>query len=210
MDKTILALEKRMEKLSLFADNAKTSAINAKRNGQTSLALLHMKRRKMSLEELERCTGTLLNLESAAASLRRAQSDAQVVKCYETIRGAMTLVRKSEEEGGLGLTEDVVSNTINEMAEEFEELGRISDSMDAMIGGDQGDNIDDEMLEDELRSLGISMPSYGNGDSPEPVDCVADCPPEEKKQTSEQDATARCEPHVESDYIVTKKHLETV
>eukprot|EP00957_Ditylum_brightwellii_P188045 14316318-Ditylum_brightwellii.AAC.1 len=104
----------------------------------------------MSLKELERCSGTLLNLESAADSLRWAQSDAQVIKCYETVRGAMTLIRKNEQ-GGLGLTEDVISNKINKMAKEFEELDRISDSMDAIMNGEQGDNIDDEMLEDGLQ-----------------------------------------------------------
>ena len=68
---------------------AKRNTIKAQRNDMTQLAMVHMRRRKAVLEELERCASILTNLDSSKLRLERARNDVQLVQSYTLLKTAL-------------------------------------------------------------------------------------------------------------------------
>jgi|AntRauTorckE5430_2_1112549.scaffolds.fasta_scaffold00905_1 hypothetical protein len=138
----IVALERRTEVLGKRADEAQRKALAAKQAGNTNLALMHMKRRKMLLKEIENCSGSVLNLDGGLNSIQRAKSDAEVLKTYELMNNSMKTIRQ---ESDLEKAEDIMI----ELQENKDDLDDFSTS----LHGSVGHAISDEELEEELAQL---------------------------------------------------------
>ena len=161
---SIEAVEGRTESLAQQARDAGDRAVRAKRDGAKSLAAVQMRRRKLFLDEADRCSGTLLNLEAAAQGLRRARDDAKVLECYEMARNALRMVRAKEENGGMGMTLERVEEAADGLGEEVDELRTLGDAID--IGGScSREQIDDEELEREFKSLELEINADGLKDA---------------------------------------------
>ena len=96
----IQSLELRIESLTHQAEKMKDLALTAKQKKQstnTSSALMYMKRNQIIMNEIDKSYASLLNLESGLQNLKRARSDAQVVKAYEVMNETMKLLRKETE-----------------------------------------------------------------------------------------------------------------
>ena len=134
LNSTISSLERRIESLTNQADKMKQFALQSKRQQQkqhpsnnnkkdnhTKVALMYMKRRQIFLNEIEKCSSSLLNVENGLHSLKRARHDAQLIKVYEMMNETMKLMKD----------ETMPLSHIEEVMEDFrqnnEELGEIQD-----------------------------------------------------------------------------------
>lgn len=131
-------IQTRMKMLEQNAEQAKCSAVGAQRNGMTKLALVHMRRRKAAVEELERCAMILSNLDSSELRLERAKSDVQIVQSYSLLKTALQDIRTTS-----GIGSDDVDDLMCEIREEMEKT-----NLDAL--GQEG--VYPEIDEDELNA----------------------------------------------------------
>mmetsp|Transcript_16213 Transcript_16213/g.27541 ORF Transcript_16213/g.27541 Transcript_16213/m.27541 type:complete len:169 (-) Transcript_16213:342-848(-) len=109
----------------------------------TTVALVHMRRRKAASEEIERCAAILENLTAGELRLERAKSDVQLVKSYSQLKEALQDVRKSS--GMENEVEELVSDVCEEM-----ELANSDALTEAIYNSDA---IDEDELYEELRML---------------------------------------------------------
>jgi len=78
----------------LQTDEAHVKALAAKRAGNMKVALVHLKRRQICMKEVEKCSGSLLNLDGGLHSIKRAKNDAEVLKTFELVNNSMRLIRR--------------------------------------------------------------------------------------------------------------------
>lgn len=109
------AVQCRIQQLQNDANHAKQQAVKTNRNKTIKLALVHMRRRKAALDEIDRCATILLNLDTSELSLERAKSDAQLIQTYAVLKTALAGVRKD-----FGIDNDDVSELMNVIREETE------------------------------------------------------------------------------------------
>ena len=75
-----MTIQNRMVHLEHDANVAKGNAVKAQRKDMTKLSLVHMRRRKAALEELDRCATIPTNLDASELRLERAKNDVQIVQ----------------------------------------------------------------------------------------------------------------------------------
>ena len=110
----------------------------------TKVALVHMRRRKAALEEIERCAAVLDNLTAGELRLERAKGDVQLVQNYKLLKEAFQDVRKTS-----GMENEDVEDLMNDIREEMELA-----NCDALAEGIyNSDAIDEDALNEEFRSL---------------------------------------------------------
>ncbi len=155
LSSTIQSLDRRINSLSDQSEALKKRALSSKQAGNTNIAIMHMKRRQILVNEIDRCSSSLLNLEAGLHSLKRAHSDVQILKAYDLMNSTMKLMR---EETSLSHVEEVM----DEFHEGNEELQLVQESLGIPSSThDPFCDIDD--LEKELKALG-----EGNGGGDEP------------------------------------------
>jgi len=140
-------MESRMSELNEFSEKAKEKAIKAKRNKQTNIAVIHMKRRAMALKEMEQCGNTILNLETGLETLKRSINDVEVVKCLEICKDALKSVRTGE----LEKAEDICDDYADELNEHNDLTASIKSGSETLIHGAY--DINEEELEKEFLEL---------------------------------------------------------
>lgn len=141
--------------MSTKANTIQQNALISKRNGNTQSALLHMKRRQLHLNEIDRCSNSLLNLESGLHTLKRARSDVQVVKAYEMMNETMKHIRHDDDNDGRKLSMSHVENVMDEYHDHMDELGHVQDILCLSSSTTNNDlMMDEEELEKELLALG--------------------------------------------------------
>ena len=136
-------IETRIYKLTAQADGLKEQALKQKKMGNEKLALTHLKRKQVIMNEIDLCSASLLNLETAYVALDRSGTDIQLFKSYELIQKTMKEVREEN-----GLDQSIVENVMDEIAEENEGLQRVNDALSYM-----GTGFDETELEEELMKL---------------------------------------------------------
>lgn len=147
------ALERRIERLSEKAGVCGARAVLAKKEGQKNLCLVHLKRRKMCKDEIDRTSASLLNVEKQLHALERTRADADVIQAFKLARDAMNMAHKSEEEGGKGLHPEDIKELMDEMANLTEESNEVTKMIiDAGVASGVGE-ISKEELEQELEAL---------------------------------------------------------
>ncbi len=159
LSSTVQSIEKRIQSLSAKSDTIKQNALSSKQNGDTKMALMHMKRRQLVVNEIDRCSTSLLNLESGLHSLKRARSDVQVLKAYEMMNETMKNIRK---ETSISHVEEVM----DEYNENVDNLGCVQTSFglpSTVI--DEQLFYDEDELEKELLALGDSANGNNNSGS---------------------------------------------
>jgi len=150
---TIQSLEKRIDLLTDQSKAMKKRALSSKQAGNTNIAIIHMKRRQILINEIDRCSASLLNLETGLHSLKRAHSDAQIVKAYEMMNNTMKLMR---EETLLSQVEAVMDEfydgseefqhvqeslgIANNMHDTFYDINELEKELEALVEGNGGDN----------------------------------------------------------------------
>lgn len=150
---SLTALERRIERLSEKAGVCGARAVLAKKEGQKNLCLVHLKRRKMCKDEIDRTSASLLNVERQLHVLERTRADADVIQALKLARDAMNMAHKSEEEGGKGLHPEDVKQLMDEMANLTEESNEVTKMIiDAGVASGVGE-ISEEELEQELEAL---------------------------------------------------------
>eukprot|EP00956_Cyclotella_meneghiniana_P040915 scaffold209169_cov37-Cyclotella_meneghiniana.AAC.1 len=142
---TRISIQHRMIRLEQDAKAARQNAVSAKRNDMTKLALMHMKRRKVALEELERCASLISNLDASELRLQRAKDDAQLVQTFASLKTALHDIRTSS-----GMDETNVDDLMSDIQEEMETMN-LSSLHDGAIGPD----IDEDELNEEFRLLEV-------------------------------------------------------
>eukprot|EP00956_Cyclotella_meneghiniana_P014397 scaffold21538_cov41-Cyclotella_meneghiniana.AAC.10 len=142
---TRISIQQRMIRLEQDAKAARRNAVSAKRNDMTKLALMHMKRRKVALEELERCASLISNLDASELRLHRANDDAQLVQTFASLKTALHDIRTSS-----GMDETNVDELMSDIQEEMETMN-LSSLHDGAIGPD----IDEDELNEEFRLLEV-------------------------------------------------------
>ena len=147
------ALERRIERLSEKAGVCGARAVLAKKEGQKNLCLVHLKRRKMCKDEIDRTSASLLNVEKQLHALERTRADADVIQAFKLARDAMNMAHKSEEEGGKGLHPEDIKELMDEMANLTEESNEVTKMIiDAGVASGVGE-INEEEAEQELEAL---------------------------------------------------------
>ena len=136
-------METRINKLTAQADDLKEQALKQKKMGNKKLALTYLKRKQVIMNEVDLCSSSLLNLETAYIALDRSGTDIELFKIYELIQKTMKQVKEEN-----GLDQSMVENVMDEVAEENEEMQRASDALAYM-----GIGFDDAELEKELMTL---------------------------------------------------------
>ncbi|KAL7539708.1 hypothetical protein ACHAXR_009599 [Thalassiosira sp. AJA248-18] len=114
---TKLTIQNRMVHLEQDANIAKRNAVKAQRNKMNKLAMVHMRRRKVALDELERCASILTNLDASELRLERAKNDVQIVQSFTLLKTALQDVRKSH-----GIENENVEELMLDIREEMDEL----------------------------------------------------------------------------------------
>lgn len=141
---TKIATQNRITRLGKDAETAKKNALSYQNKKMTKVALVHMRRRKAALEEIERCAAVLDNLTAGELRLERAQGDVQLVQNYKLLKEAFQDVRKSS-----GMENEDVEDLMNDIREEMELA-----NCDALAEGIyNSDAIDEDELNEEFRSL---------------------------------------------------------
>ena len=92
---TKIAIQNRLTRLEHNANVAGRDAIQSRKNGMSQSALTHMRRRKLALEEVERCTVVLANLDATELRLERAKDDVHIVQSYTLVKETLRNIRKS-------------------------------------------------------------------------------------------------------------------
>jgi len=90
---TKLATHNRIRRLEKDAETAKKNALSYQKKKMTKVALVHMRRRKAALDEIERCAAILENLTAGELRLERAKGDVQLVQSYTQLKEALQDVR---------------------------------------------------------------------------------------------------------------------
>ena len=158
LNSTIQSIEKRIDTLTHHSEVMKQRALSAKqKNNNVKVALMYMKRRQIIMNEIDRCSNSLLNLEGGLHSLERARSDAQVLKAYEMVNCTMKALR---EETSLSHVEEVV----DEFNDGNDELQHIQDSLGIQPSLE---SYDIEEMENELLALENDDGDGNNGYSDE-------------------------------------------
>mmetsp|Transcript_8581 Transcript_8581/g.15154 ORF Transcript_8581/g.15154 Transcript_8581/m.15154 type:complete len:358 (+) Transcript_8581:252-1325(+) len=142
---TKITIQNRMLRLEQDVNVAKRNAVKAQRNDMTQLAMVHMRRRKAVLEELERCASILTNLDSSELRLERAKNDVQLVQSYTLLKTALQDIRASNDIMGSENVEDLMLD----IREEMEDVGEIGG--DAIIYPEVV--IDEDELNKEFKLL---------------------------------------------------------
>jgi hypothetical protein len=132
-----------MLRLAKDGKSAQQNAINAKRNGMTNLALIHMKRRKAALDELERCAALISNLDASELRLYRAQDDVQLVQTFSMLKNALQDIRLNS-----GMDETNVEELMLDIQEEME-----ATNLGSLCDGAIGPDVDEDELNEEFRQL---------------------------------------------------------
>lgn len=141
---TKIATQNRITRLEKDAETAKKDALSYQNKKMTKVALVHMRRRKAALEEIERCAAVLDNLTAGELRLERAKGDVQLVQNYKLLKEAFQDVRKSS-----GMENEDVEDLMNDIREEMELA-----NCDALAEGIyNSDAIDEDELNEEFRSL---------------------------------------------------------
>ena len=140
---TRIAIQQRMLRLEQDATRVQQDAVNAKRNGMTKMALMHMKRRKAVMEELERCASLITNLDASELRLQRAKDDIQLVQTFAMLKTALQEIRTS-----CGMDVTNVEELMSDIQEDINAANLIS-LTDGVIGPD----IDENELNEELQQL---------------------------------------------------------
>mmetsp|Transcript_15959 Transcript_15959/g.33376 ORF Transcript_15959/g.33376 Transcript_15959/m.33376 type:complete len:660 (+) Transcript_15959:55-2034(+) len=140
-----LAVQNRMERLEKDAERVKTDAIRAKQHGLMSVAMVHMKRRKAVLEELDRCAAILANLDSSEIRLERAKTEVQYVQSFNLLKEALKDIRTMND----GKRVDDVENLMEEIQEDMD----ATNSFWNELGDAAGVVIDDVELQNEFQML---------------------------------------------------------
>ncbi len=147
----IQTLERRMGRLQSQADSAYHKALQAKQQSKnTNTALLHLKRRQQYLHEIEKCSGSILNLEGGLHTIQRAKNDVEVMKTYQLMNASMKAIR---EESGL-LDVGVVEDVMNDLLEHGDDLKEVHENL-AEVGVCSHSNnvVEHYELEQELMAL---------------------------------------------------------
>ena len=171
LSSTIQSIEARMENLSIKAQTIQQQALSSKRNGNTKTALMHMKRRQLLVQEIDRCSSSILNLESGLHSLKRARSDVQVVKAYEMINETMKSIRCDGDSSSSSTKGDdriLSMSHVEEVMEDFhnglDDLEDVQESLSLSVVGNHN-MIDEDELEKELLALGGNSDDDHNNDN---------------------------------------------
>jgi hypothetical protein len=112
---TRLSIQHRMSSLEMTANNSKSSAISANRDGMQKSALMHMRRRRVALEEIGRCSLLLSNLDAAELRLQRAHDDAALVQTFSLLKTTLADIRTSS-----GVDKEDVEELMLDIKEEME------------------------------------------------------------------------------------------
>jgi len=138
---TKMTIQNRMVRLEHDANVAKGNAVKAQRKDMTKLSLVHMRRRKAALEELDRCATILTNLDASELRLERAKNDVQIVQSYTLLKTALQDIHKSNDI-------ENVEELMLDIREEMENVGGIGDG--AIYPEDA---IDEDELNEEFKLL---------------------------------------------------------
>ena len=92
---TKVATNNRIKRLEKDAETAKSNALSYQKRKMTKVALMHMRRRKAALEEIDRCATVLENLTAGELRLERAKGDVQIGESYTQLKQALQDVRKA-------------------------------------------------------------------------------------------------------------------
>lgn len=141
---TKIATQNRIRRLEKDAETAKNSAISYQKKKMTKVALVHMRRRKAALEEIDRCAAVLENLTAGELRLERAKGDVQVIQSYNQLKEALQDVRTSS-----GMENEDVEELMSEIREEME-LANNNALTEAVYNEDA---IDEDELYEEFRKL---------------------------------------------------------
>jgi len=141
---TKIATHNRIRCLEKDVETAENNALSYQKKKMTTVALVHMRRRKAASEEIERCAAILENLTAGELRLERAKSDVQLVKSYSQLKEALQDVRKSS-----GMENEDVEELVSDVCEEMELAN--SDALTEAIYN--SDAIDEDELYEELRML---------------------------------------------------------
>jgi hypothetical protein len=164
---TKISIQNKMARLEREANVAKNNAIQARRDNKDTtneLALVYMRRRKAALDELERCSSMLSNLDACELRLERAREDVQLVQSYTYFRTAMQDVRKSRDEvlrigSSTSNSYEDVEELMLDIREEMDEMNEMNSQMNKMMTIDQYNEIDEEELNEEFRRLELECES---------------------------------------------------
>jgi len=181
---TKIATQNRIRRLEKVAETAKNNALSYQKKKMTKVALVHMRRRKAALDEIERCAAILENLTAGELRLERAKGDVQLVHSYTQLKEALHDVRKSS-----GMENEDVEELMNDIREEME----LANSVALTEATYNFDAIDEDELYEEFRMLELECehksPSSRNEQadfpsSEEVVNKPIESPADEKPQTS--------------------------
>ena len=164
---TKISIQNKMTRLERDANVAKNNAIQARRDNKDTtneLALVYMRRRKAALDELERCSSMLSNLDACELRLERAREDVQLVQSYTYFRTAMQDVRKSRDEvlrigSSTSNSYEDVEELMLDIREEMDEMNEMNSQMNKMMTIDHYNEIDEEELNEEFRRLELECES---------------------------------------------------
>eukprot|EP00985_Skeletonema_marinoi_P012933 scaffold6338_cov102-Skeletonema_marinoi.AAC.4 len=159
------ATHNRIQRLEKDAETAKNNAISYQKKKMTKVALVHMRRRKAALEEIDRCAAILENLTAGELRLERAKGDVQVVQSYTQLKEALQDVRRSS-----GMENDDVEELMSDIREEMELAN--SDALTEAVYN--SDVIDEDELYEEFRLLELECDKKSH--SPRNLDVKVDFP----------------------------------
>lgn len=168
---TKMTIQSRITRLEQTANVAKQNAVRAQRNKMTKLAMVHMRRRKAALEELDRCSEILANLDASELRLERAKSDVQVVQSYKLLKTALQDVRQTS-----GIDHETVEELFEGIREEMDEM--VDLGSEAVIP-------DDAIDEDELNKEFLALELECKNDEEVSVDVKPQTNAEEKQLSDE-------------------------
>jgi hypothetical protein len=141
-----ITIQNRMLRLEQLSKAAQENAVRAKRNGMTKVALMHMKRRKLSIDEIERCAVLISNLDASELRLHRAKNDVQLVETFTLVKMALQDIRTES-----GLDEITVEELMSGIQEEMDATN-IATSCCGI-----GPEIDEDELNAEFRQLELEV-----------------------------------------------------
>ena len=171
---TKITIQNRMLRLEQDANVAKGNAVKAQRNNMTQLAMVHMRRRKATLEELERCASIMANLDASELRLDRAKNDVQIVQSYTLLRTALQDIRTTT-----GIENENVEELMLDLREEMEDVNA--------IGGEAiypDVTIDEDELNEEFKLLELECENESK--HAEKADEVEKVDPDEQPESAGQ------------------------
>lgn len=140
---TRMTIQHRMMSLEQHASVAEKNAVGAKTDGRAKLALMHMKRRRSILDELERCATIIANLDASELRLHRAKDDAQLVETFAMLKVTLQDIRTRK-----GVDKTNVEELMLDIQEELD-----ATNLDSLHCGAIGPDIDEDELDAEFRQL---------------------------------------------------------